>query len=402
MQPLQDITVIDFSKVFAGPYCTQYLGDLGARVIKVEPVEGGDDTRSWQPQAEGQSSTFLALNRNKRSLALDLKTPEGRSIVHKLVASADVVVQGFKGGTAPRLGIDYATLKPLNDRLVYCEISGYGQDGPLGGDPGYDVMLQAFSGMVSTMGEPQGPAVRASFSPVDIGTGMHAVSGILAALMERANTGRGSHVELTLLDSAMAWMAYLTQNYWMTGEAPGRLGTGHGSLVPYQGFSASDGDLMIGAGNDAQWRRLCAVLALQEYAESPRYASNSARVENRPEVVELVQSVIGRESLAHWLEVLGDAGIPCAPINTLPQALAHPQLEARRMVVHSQHPVLGRLPHIGMPLVFNGGVRGEPEAAPLLGQHSAEILRDVGYSKAEIDQFSAAGIIGTCTQGATP
>lgn len=394
MKPLQDIIVLDLSKVFAGPYCTQYLGDLGATIIKVEPVEG-DDTRGWQPQRTGQSSTFLALNRNKRSVAVDLKTPEGLEIVHALAARADVVVQGFKGGTAVKLGVDYETLRGLNEHLIYCELSGYGHDGPLGGKPGYDVMLQAFGGMVSTMGQPEGPLARASFSPVDLGTGMHAVCGILAALMERNKTGKGMHVELTLLDSALGWMVYLAQNYWMTGDVPGPLGSAHGSLVPYQAFTASDGELMIGAGNERQWQRLCVALGLDQYASDPRFSTNSARVANREQTVKLVQSAVATQTIAFWLDTLADSEIPCAPIHTLDQALAHPQVSARQLIVHTQHPVLGELEHIGLPVRFDGQPRAVPQAAPLLGQHTAETLRSIGLDDRQIDDLVSRGVVVT-------
>ena len=394
MTPLKGITVVDLSKVFAGPFCAQYLGDLGADVIKVEPVESGDDTRSWEPQRKGQSSPFLAFNRNKRSLALNLKSEEGHAIVHSLVKEADVVIQGFKGGTAKQLGVDYETLKGLNDQLIYCEISGYGLQGPLAGQPGYDVMLQAFSGMISTIGEPEQPSVRVSFSPVDIGTGMLGLSGILAALLERNYTRKGVLVELTLLDTAMAEMGYLFQNYWMTGEVPKPLGSGHGSLAPYQAFSASDGELMVGAGNDAQWQRLCSVLGLQDHADDPRFATNSARVANKQYVASIVQQVIGTKPVAHWLKAFDEAGIPCAPIHTLDQTSEHPQVAARDIVVQSQHPVLGPLNQIGFPIRFDGEPRPSPNPPPLLGEHSAEILTRIGFDMDAIADLVERGIVG--------
>lgn len=395
MKPLQGVTILDLSKIFAGPHCAQYLGDLGADVIKVEPAQGGDDTRQWAPQKDGQSSTFLAFNRNKRSLAVDLKTEEGRAIVHKLVAKADVLIQGFKGGTAKKLGVDYETLKNLNERLIFCEISGYGHEGPLAGYPGYDVMLQAFGGIVNSMGTKDGPLVRVSFSPVDLGTGMMGVSAILAALMEREKTGKGAHIELTLLDTAISLMGYLAQNYWLAGALPVPMGSGHASLAPYQAFHASDGDLMIGAGNDAQWRKLCDVLGRSEYADDPLYSTNAARVENSDGTVKLVQDAIEANSVQHWLEKLGAAGVPCAPVHRIDEALQHPQVEARRIVVKPQHPVLGELPLVGFPVVFNGEQRETPAPPPLLGEHSADVLKSLGYNDNTIADLAGRGVIGT-------
>lgn len=393
MKPLKDVRVLDLSKVFAGPLCGQYLGDLGADVIKVEPVEVGDDTRTWSPLRNGQSATFLAMNRNKRSLAVDLKSDEGREIVHALVADMDIVIQSFGAGTAAKLGVDHATLSGLNPRLIYCEISGFGRTGPMGNHPGYDVMLQAFSGMISTMGQPDGPFARASFSPVDLATGMLGVGGILAALIERSRTGKGCLVELSLLDSAMSLMSYLAQSYWVSGRPPERMGTAHPSLAPYQAFAASDGSLLIGAGNDAQWRRLCDLLGTIELKDDPRFATNAARVENFEQTVEIVQRHIGSRDVAHWLGALTAAGIPCSPIQTLDQALAHPQLASRGLVLESRHPVLGALPQIGFPVAFDGEARAGVRPPPLHGEHTMEVLSDLGFSVERIADLQTRHVI---------
>ncbi|CAB3641808.1 Acetyl-CoA:oxalate CoA-transferase [Achromobacter pestifer] len=393
MMPLKNITVLDLSKVLAGPLCGQYLGELGARVIKVEPVGTGDDTRAWLPQDAGQSATFLAVNHNKRSLAVDLKTEAGRAVVHRLAKQADVVLQGFGGKTAARLGVDYDTLSRLNPTLIYCEISGYGREGPMGEEPGYDVMLQAFSGMISTMGEPGGNFARASFSPVDLGTGSFALSGILAALLERSQTGAGQYLDVSLLDTSLGLMSYMAQNYWRTGQIPRRMGTGHPAMCPYQAFRAADGDLMLGVGNDAQWQRFCAVAGLQDYVDTPEFSSNAARVRNFDATVALVQARIETRTVAAWLAALKPAGIACSAIHTLDQALAHPQVAARELIVTSQHATLGEVRNIGLPVRFGGQPRQAARPAPLLGEHSREILADLGYSSEEIEAMLAAGSV---------
>ncbi len=391
--PLQDITVLDLSKVLAGPLCGQYLGELGARVIKVEPVGVGDDTRAWLPQDAGQSATFLAVNHNKQSLAVDLKTETGRAVVQRLAKEADVVLQGFGGKTALRLGVDYDTLSALNPALIYCEISGYGREGPMGEEPGYDVMLQAFSGMISTMGEPGGSFARASFSPVDLGTGSFALSGILAALLARSQTGQGQYLDVSLLDTSLGLMSYMAQNYWRTGQIPKRMGTGHPAMCPYQAFRAADGDLMLGVGNDAQWQRFCAVAGLQDYVDAPEFCSNAARVRNFDATVALVQSHIATRTVAQWLAALKPAGIACSAIHTLDQALAHPQVAARELIVTSQHPVLGEVRNVGLPIRFGKQPRQAAAPAPLLGEHSRKILADLGYSNDAIDAMLADGCV---------
>jgi crotonobetainyl-CoA:carnitine CoA-transferase CaiB-like acyl-CoA transferase len=395
MKPLSGMRVLDLSKILAGPLCGQYLGHLGADVIKVEPVGSGDDTRGWAPQEKGVSALFLAVNHNKRSLALDLKSEEGRAIVHQLAARADIVLQGFGGGAAARLGVDYETLRRINPRLIYCEISGYGRNGPLGEQPGYDVMLQAFSGMMSTMGERGGTITRASFSPVDLSTGMNAVSGVLAAVIERGRTGEGVYLETSLLDNAMALVSYLAQNYWRSGENPRPMGTGHPSLAPYQAFEASDGSLMLGCGNDGQWSRLCALIQRPELRQDPDFATNAARVRNFDRTVAIVAEKIREEPVAYWLETLGAAKLPCAPIHSIAEALAHPQIAARGLLAESEHPVLGRIANVAYPIQFAGETRMAERSAPLLGEHSAEILRELGYDEARIARLTHEGLIQT-------
>ncbi|MCL1960718.1 MAG: CoA transferase [Desulfovibrionaceae bacterium] len=393
MQPLKGLKVIDLSKVLAGPLCGQYLGNLGADVIKIEPIGSGDDTRAWLPQKSGQSATFLAVNHNKRSIALDLKTAQGRAVVHRLVRGADIVLQGFGAGTARKLGVDHETLARLNPRLIYCEISGYGRQGPLGNEPGYDVMLQAFSGMIAVMGEPGGATVRATFSPVDLGTGMLAFGGVLAAVIERSRTGKGVFVELSLLDTAMSLMGYLAQNYWCSGKLPQRMGTGHPAMAPYQVFQAIDGPVMVGVGNDGQWKRFCPIAGLHAYVDDARFRRNADRVANFAQTVALVQNAIALHPVAYWIRQLQAAGVPCAPINHLGQALEHPQVAARQVVGQTRHATLGAIKSVNLPITFNQEPRTQSSAPPLLGQHSAEVLCEAGFTHGEIEALVRAGVV---------
>jgi formyl-CoA transferase len=393
VKPLRNVTILDLSKVFAGPFCSQQLSDLGAKVIKVEPVATGDDTRTWEPKREGQSSPFLAFNRNKRSLAVDIKSPEGLEVIHTLVKQVDVVLQSFKSSTAKKLQVDYDSLSSLNDKLIYCEITGYGSGGPLSDLPGYDVMLQAFGGIISTIGEPGGPHTRVSYAAVDIGTGMFGASSILAALLERSQSGMGTRVELSLLDTAISLMSYLGQNYLTTGKAPRKTGWANTAIVPYQAFRASDGDIMVGVGNDSQWQHMCRVFEREEWIDDPRLKTNADRVQNYALAAGLVQEELGKNTAAWWLEKLGKAGIPCAPIYSFDETLAHPHTIARGQIVNTDHPVLGELPLIGFPVMFNNEPRSIDSPPPLHGQHSIEILREAGYQSETINDLLKRGVV---------
>ena len=398
MTPLAGLKVLDFSKVLAGPLCGQWLGDLGADVVKVEPPGTGDDTRGWPPFREGPGgragAVFLAANRNKRSLALDLKTPEGQAAARRMAAEADVVIESYATGVAERLGIGAEALRAANPRLIHCSISGFGRSGPLAQGLGYDVILQAFSGIMAMTGEREGGPIRSPFSPIDQATGMQAFSGILAALLERGRTGQGCRLEVSLLETATALLGYSLQIFWERGVLPEKSGSGHESLCPYQAFEASDRPVLIGIASDNLWRRFAAGIGRPELAEDPRFRTNADRVAHVAETVALVQDIVRAESADHWVAFCGRIGIPCAAINTLAELAAHPQIAARGMVMQYEHPALGPLKTVAQPIQFDGKPRQVRSPPPLLGAHGAEVLQVYGFSPAEIAALREAGALG--------
>jgi crotonobetainyl-CoA:carnitine CoA-transferase CaiB-like acyl-CoA transferase len=384
MKALAGVKVVDFSKVLAGPLCAQYLGDLGADVVKVETYKDGDDTRRWPPFRGTDGTVFLSCNRNKRSIALDLKSASGQEIARKLVLDADVVVESFGPGVAKRLGIDCATLRAENPRLIYCSISGFGPKGPLREGKGYDVILQAFSGMMSITGEEGGAPARSPFSPVDQATGFHALTGILAALLERQRTGQGALIEASLFDSALAFLAYFFQGYWEKGTQPVKSGSGHESLCPYQAFQTADKFVLLGVANDTLWRKFCAIASLGNVVDDPRFRTNADRVKHRAETVGMVQAVMITRNCDEWMRVLAEAGIPCAPINSFADVTSHPHTLASGMVMEYDHPALGRLKTVAQPLVFDGERNVPSRPPPSHGEHTRAILADLGYSSDDI------------------
>lgn len=380
--PLAGTKVLDLSKVLAGPLCTQYLGDMGADVIKVEAEGVGDETRRWPPYKVETGAVFLSVNRNKRSIVLDLKSERGREVVHRLAVWADVAVESFAPGVAARLGVDHVTLRRLNPRLVCCSISGYGQSGPLSVAPGYDLVLQAFSGLLTITGEEGGGPVRSPMSPIDQATGMNALSGILAALLRRGRTDEGGYVEVSLFESSVALMGYVLQNYWESGKLPGKSGCGHPSLCPYDVFQASDRAILIGVPNDNLWRRFCAAIGEPGLGTDPRFAGNAARVANAEETIALVQSFIARHDCDHWLTAFAAAGIPSAPLNSLQDLLDHPHTKARGIVAEYDHPELGPTRTVLQPVTFDHMPRRMRGPVPMYGQHTDEILAELGLSGA--------------------
>ena len=393
--PLDGIVVLDFSKVLAGPLCTQYLGEMGATIIKIESSGVGDDTRAWPPFTHGSGTVFLSVNRNKRSLALDLRSPKGLALCHRLARQADVAIENFSPGVASRLGIDYASLAVVNPRLVYCSISGFGSTGPMNGHKGYDVILQAFSGMLSITGEESGPPVRAAYSPVDQATGLHAVIGILSGLLRRARSGRGMNVEASLFDSSLSFLAYVLQAFWQRGVDPKPAGSGHESLCPYQSFETSDKPLMLGIANDALWQRFCELVGQPDLASDPRFLTGAQRVANRAETVSLVSVMMLERSRAEWLDVLGAAGIPCSPIHAISELAAHAHTIASDMTfsygngTESEAPMRG----VSIPLRLDGERLRFQRPPPKTGEHSFEVLRQLGLPQEEIDLLVAEGVI---------
>jgi formyl-CoA transferase len=337
---------------------------------------------------------FFAMNRNKRSIALDLKSDAGRSVAWKMIENADVLVESFGTGVADRLGIGQEAMRKLNPRLIYCSVSGFGRSGPLGQRPGYEPMMQAFSGMMAITGDPGGGPIRIAFSPCDQTTGIHAVAGILAALRMRDKTGLGTYLEVSLFETATALMGWHAQGYWMTGERPGRVGSGHASLCPYQAFMAKDDYILISVASNLLWRKLCDALDLKQYSDDPRFRTNADRVAHRAETVALVQNAIAQRTVSEWMDRLTKANVPCSPINHIDQLLSDPHTAARKMVLTYQHPVGGAMNGIAYPVQIEGLDRVARQPPPLLGEHTNALLHELGYTSAEIEEMHSIGAVG--------
>lgn len=393
-KPLDGVTVLDVTQSVAGPYCTMLLGDLGADVIKVERPGVGDDTRSWGPPYWGEESvTFLSLNRNKRSIALDMKHGEGQEILWALLRRADVLVQNLRSGTLERLGYGYEAVRNENPRIIYCSMTAYGNAGPMRDFPGYDPLMQAFGGLMSITGEPDGAPVRVGTSIMDMGMGMWGVIGILGALHNRERTGEGQLVEMSLYETALSWIPYQIMSYLATGEVPRRHGSGTAMLAPYEAYPTRNGHIIIAAGNNSLWDKLCRVLGLEELSEDPRFHDNPSRVRNREALFERLASRLGEDTTEAWAERLWDAGVPCSPIQTVDQVVAEPQTEAVNILRSTEHPRIEEYAEVGIPVSWDG-MRPETVRVPSnLGQDTREILREVGKSPEEIDGLLAEGAV---------
>jgi formyl-CoA transferase len=379
--PLDGVRVVDLTQVMGGPFCTMQLGDLGADVIKVEPPHG-DLSRAMGGAAlrmpGADNAPFFALNRNKRSVVLDLTTDAERSVFDTLVGTADVLVESFRPGVTRRLGVDYETLAPRHPRLIYASISGFGQTGPYADRPGFDLIAQGMSGIMSVTGEPNGDPVKCGVPIADLAVGLIAVNGVLAALIARATTGRGQHIDTSLFESALAMAAWETTEYWATGEAPHALGSAHRLSAPYQAFRTADGYVTLAALTQAQWTALCTTIGRESLASDPRFETNATRMDNRPALVTEIESALGTRPTAEWVARLLAGGVPAGPINDFAQALDDPHTRARRMIEEVDHPVAGRLRTIGFPLKMSDTPPRVRRAPPLLGEHTGEILRELG------------------------
>jgi formyl-CoA transferase/CoA:oxalate CoA-transferase len=393
--PLDGITVLDLSRVLSGPYCTMQLGDMGARVIKVEHPRAGDDTRAWGPPWVGaESSYFLSVNRNKESVAIDFKHADGRALLEQLASRADVLVENFRPGTLAKFGLDYATLSQKYPRLIYASIAGFGQTGPRRREAGYDAMIQAEAGLMSVTGVPHAEPVRLGVAISDIAAGMFTMQGILLALIARATSGRGQQVDLSMYDATLALLTYQAQRALLTGAAPSRFGNRHASIAPYNTYEAADGTLVLAVGNDDQWQRFCNAAGLDAAATDARFATNDTRVRHYDDLHPIVAGAIATDSVQGWLERLRAAGVPAGAVRAIDAALDDAVTRARDMVVTAPHATAGDVPMLGVPVKLSdtpGGIRSAP---PILGEHTAAVLGgDLGLDAGAIDALARSGVV---------
>jgi crotonobetainyl-CoA:carnitine CoA-transferase CaiB-like acyl-CoA transferase len=392
--PLAGMRVLELAQIMAGPTCGMMLADMGADVVKVEKLPGGDDSRGYrEPRVNGVSAPFMILNRNKRGIALNLKHAQGREILLRMVKDADVLTENYRRGTLEKLGLGYDVLSEVNPGLIYCAVSGYGRDGPYSDKGGFDLIAQGFAGLMSVTGEPGRPPVKTGNSIADINAGVLAVSGIIAAYVHKLKTGRGQVVDTSLMEAALQQTYWHAAIYFATGESVGPTGSAHLLTAPYQAFRASDGWINVGGANQANWERIADVLGHPEWRDDPRYATNSARMENLNALTTAMNAVLVTRSKAEWIIAFDAAGVPVGPVHTIGEALSHPQTLARDMVVDLMHPQAGPTKALGCPIHFSETPTQINRPAPMLGEHSRELLKEYRYSDAEIDTFVANGVI---------
>jgi formyl-CoA transferase/CoA:oxalate CoA-transferase len=394
MKALEGIRVLDLTRALAGPFCTLMLGDYGADVIKIEIPGTGDDTRQWGPPFIGEESAyFLSINRNKRSLTLNFKEPQAKEVFLRLAQGADVVVENFTPGVMSRFGLDYETVKGTNPGIIYCSISGFGQDGPYRDRPAYDQIMQGIGGIMSVTGGPDDDPQKVGIAIADIGAGMWAAFAIMAAVRHRDQQGEGQYIDVSMMDAQVAWLTYQAGYYFANGQPPKRLGAAHPNLVPYQAFMCSDGKyLNVAVGSERIWQRFCQGMGLEYLRDNPDYATNVERVRNRAALVPKLQELFLTRSSAEWVEALIPAGVPSGPINDLADVFADPQLLHRQMYLEMPHPTLGSVKQTGIPIKFSVTPGGLDRPPPLLGEHTREILRELGYSVSQIDEMAEESV----------
>ncbi len=392
--PLEGVRVLDLTNIMAGPYCTMVLGDLGAEVIKVENVPEGDGTRRFEPQVNGESYCFAVLNRNKKSLALNMKDPRGKDIFMKLAARADVITENFRPGVTHKLGIDYDAVRKINPAVIYASMSGFGQTGPYGKKGGFDIVAQGMSGIMMMTGYPGGRPAKVGIAMNDISSGVTALYSILAAYIRRLKSGEGQYLETSLLEAALAWTFWEAGAYFGAGEMPTATGTRHRRSTPYQAYKTKDGFVTVGANNTKLWQNFCTmVCGKPEWLTDPRFADLPSRLKNIDDLEREIESVLAAHPTAHWVEKLDAAGVPGGPVYTYSQILADPHIKARNMVVEVEHPVMGRMKMLGLPVKSTGELTAIRQPAPWLGQHSAETVKQLGFTDRDIETLFANDVI---------
>jgi crotonobetainyl-CoA:carnitine CoA-transferase CaiB-like acyl-CoA transferase len=393
--PLDGVRVLDLTRVLAGPYCTMFLGDLGADVVKVEQPAVGDDTRGWGPPFVGEESAyFLCVNRNKKSLALNLKSDEGVDLLRRLAKNADVLIENFRPGTMERLGLGEKNLRGLNSRLIYASLSGFGADGPMSDWPGYDLIVQAWGGLMSITGQPDGEPTKVGVAIIDIVAGLMLGKAIVAALFARERLGVGQKIDTSLLEAAVACLINAGSNYLVEGKIPQRWGNAHPSIVPYQTFKTADGYLVVGVASEGIWRRFCEAIEAPELADDPRFAKNQTRVENRAELIRILSDIFLRRDMQDWLKLLSVAEVPCAPVQTIDQVFDAPQVLQREMLVKVEHPTAGPVRMAGIPVKLSATPASIRLPPPLLGQHSEEVLQNwLEMSREEITELKRKSVL---------